>query len=388
MKRQVKATLRWSRASQPRAAVTLVELLIVMAVVLLLAGLTLPSFRSMLQDQRVSQTARIVQGMTESARARAIALGRPVALILDRVPVDTAANASDNLISDNTCTRMSIGEVFPPYEGDWSGATGDLSDDSTDADSVPETLTIDLAKVASMIDMSTSKPNGMIEVGDLLQLGDHSQLFSITNISVQTINGALKVQVRFANPPPGFYASDALWLTASQGIRFRMIRRPTKTLAGSTVLPRGMCIDLSQSGVGVSGNELAAAKAGTMNYAGLYGPIFIVFNARGNVDGAYYRTSGGSSMAQMNPTGIIHLLVARTEQVAVEEMNLNSARESAVPNLFDVRNVWVSINPFSGAIYSSPNAAVSMSPTTTIATAADRKAARTFATNVLDARGS
>lgn len=372
-----------------RRGLSLVELLIVMAVVLLLAGLTLPSFRSMLQDQRVSQTARVVHGMAESARARAIALGRPVALVLDRTPVDPSASSTYNVVSDNTCTRMSIGEVFPPYEGDWAGATGDLLD-LMGGDGIPDTLSIDLAKVSSLIDMSTNQPNGLIEVGDLLQLSDHSQLFSISGLAVAGNSPNFKVNVSFSNPPPGFSSAEPLWSTLASGIRFRMIRRPSKTMAGSTPMPRGMCIDLSQSGIGVSGAELAAAARVGATAADLYGPIFIVFNARGNVDGIYYRQhSGGSyTFAAIGPTGVLHMLVGRTEQVALDGSTIISGRDSAVPNLFDARNVWVSINPFSGAIYSTPNAAPSVTPTPSIAAASDRMAARAFAINVLDARGS
>ncbi len=42
-----------------RKGVSLVELLIVMAIIVGLAALTLPSFRAMLQDQKVTQATRM-----------------------------------------------------------------------------------------------------------------------------------------------------------------------------------------------------------------------------------------------------------------------------------------------------------------------------------------
>ncbi|MEZ6076526.1 MAG: hypothetical protein R3C56_12960 [Pirellulaceae bacterium] len=42
--------------------------------------------------------------------------------------------------SPNTVSRLSIGQVFPPYEGDITGAIGALSD--SDGDNFLDTLTV------------------------------------------------------------------------------------------------------------------------------------------------------------------------------------------------------------------------------------------------------
>ena len=67
-----------------RPAFTLVELLIVMAIILLLAAVALPSVKALLHGQKVTQASRMVQAHIESARARAIAAGSHVAVILER----------------------------------------------------------------------------------------------------------------------------------------------------------------------------------------------------------------------------------------------------------------------------------------------------------------
>lgn len=378
-----------ARAGSANRGVTLIELLIVMVVIILLAGLTLPSFRGMLQGQKVTQTARLVQGLIESARARAIASGRPVAIILDRVPVNPAADPNFNYISDNTCTRLSIGEVFPPYEGDWANSTGILRDYfdnkwiKSKKDGIPDTLEIHVAKVASLFDMGTGKPNGLIDAGDLIQLSDHSQTFTIKEIN---LNGTL-VEISFKNPPPGFSGSEPLWSSMSEGIKFRMTRRPSKTMAGSTALPRGMCIDLSQSGVGPAGNEFVVPKRVGSTNADLYGPIFIVFNARGAIDGAFYTSHVSAyKMESLSSTGVLHLLVGRTEQVQPLGATAVSDRTDFKPNLNDEGNNWISINPFNGAVYSSPNAV--FTPATPSSPPADRTNARQFAVNVLNVKGS
>lgn len=368
--------------SSRRNAFSLIELLIVLAVVVLLAGITLPSFKGMLDDQRASQAARIVQSVAESARARAIALGRPVALIFDRVPVDTSAPPAFNLNADNTSTRLSIGEVFPAYEGDWAASTGILMD--TDTDGAPDAISIELAKVSSLIDPATNTATGLVNVGDLIRLSDHAQMFSITSITVTGSSPNFMVLIGFDNPPAGFGLSEPLWTTGAGQVRFRLIRRPSKTLAGSTVLPRGMCVDLSESGIGLSGNEFVVGMRASSSMPDLYGPLFVVFNARGAVDGVYYRLNTGvPSFASTSPTGVLHFLVGRTEQVQPGGTASVSDRDNFKTNLLDGRNIWLSINPFTGAIYSSPNAFVDLTSTTPF-----RTQARAFAINVLNGRGS
>jgi hypothetical protein len=171
-----------------------------------------------------------------------------------------------------------------------------------------------------------------------------------------------------------------------------MIRKPTKTLSGSTVLPRGMCIDLSQSGVGPSGAEFAVGARIAPTAADRFGPLFIVFNSRGSVDGVYYRQHIGTSYSfnATSPTSVMHILVGRTEQVVPTGGSTVPEKDGFAPNLYDIRNVWVSINPFNGAIHTAPNAAFapSTSLVPAVAGAADRASARVFAINALDARGS
>lgn len=356
--------------------VTLVELLIVMSIIVLLATLTLPSFRSMLQDQKVTQATRMVQTMIESAKSRAIANGRPVSVIFERITTDPTATPSFNLIPDNTSTRISLGEVFPPYEGDWAGATGDLAD-MVGSDGVPDTLNIELAKVASLYDATASTFTGMVDEGDLLQLGDHSQLFTITGLG-KTGN---VVHISFANPPVGFPVTDALWFGNTADLRFRMIRRPTKSLSGSTELPRGMCVDLSHSGYGTSGDQFAVPARTPPTFPDVYGPLMVVFNARGTLDGAYYisHTSTGYAMTMLTAPGVCHLLVGRVEQVEPTGTVFGSDRDRFKPNLYDEANFWISINPYNGSIYSSPNATGSPSGTPAV----DRQNARVHAIQVL-----
>jgi hypothetical protein len=77
----------------------------------------------------------------------------------------------------------------------------------------------------------------------------------------------------------------------------------------------------------------------------------IVFDERGTIA---YVTDGTS--APQRVSGIVHLLVGRTEQVSTVaplSIKLESDPSSFNANINDKDNSWVSINPYSGAVYSS-----------------------------------
>ncbi len=318
--------------ASPRPAFTLVELLIVMAIILMLAAVALPSVKALLHGQKVTQASRMVQAHIESARARAIAAGSHVAVVLERQSTE-----------NHTTTRLSIGQVFPPYQGDITGATGTLSDtkglNSAVADGYYDQVTVD-PLYASLVD------SGVFGAGDFIQFGDRESLFLIES---WTKVGALSV-LAFANPPyltlgSTNYALQEPQLPTTSGatVPFRIFRKPTKSFVQSTVLPRGTCVDLSVSGVGQSGNDFFSVGAL---------PVMIVFDERGTVA---YVTDGTS--APQRVSGLIHLLVGRTEQVssgAPLSVKTEANTTSFNANLNDAENSWVSINPYSGAVYASP----------------------------------
>ncbi|MCA9132697.1 MAG: prepilin-type N-terminal cleavage/methylation domain-containing protein [Planctomycetales bacterium] len=342
---------------------TLVELLVVMAVLVVLAGITLPTIKGLMHDQKVTAAARMVKAHVQSAQARAIATGRPVAVILER-----SANAT------NTVSRLSIGQVFPPYEGDTTGTVGTLADtkgyNSTTfqfeaglSDGFYDQITVPLAN-ASLLSA------GVVGPGDFIQIGERQNIYLI-----ESVNGGV---ISFINPP---YAQDAagrqwsaqeeqLPAMANADARFRVYRKPTKSYLQTTVLPRGTCVDLTASGIGQSGNDFFSSAATP-------GPVMIVFNEQG---GVAYLTDGLSPPA--TSSSLIHLLVGRTEQVslsATPEVRNPDDASTFDANVNDLSSSWLSINPYSGAIYSSSLQAGSEGSTL----ATRLPIARAFATNAV-----
>ncbi len=384
----VDACRPWGRpvAHRLRSALTLVELLVVMGVLVLLAAITLPTVKGMLSDQKVSQAATLVQQYCEAARSRAIATGRPVAVILDRLRYDAGggATALDALVANNTCVRLSTGEVFPPYAGDWAGATGTLED--SDGDGAVDRLRIPVAQAASLIDTSVTPAvaSGMALAGDMLRLGARRETYVIR--ADPTLDAATaEVLIPFFNPPSMGVGATAYrlaepsrWPPGSQ-VRFRIFRRPSKSLAGGTSLPRGTCIDMHFSGFGPTGREFSSdlihltASPPLPNYPPTppvsptngnpdYGPIYIVFSPDGTVEAWYHQDRSLSVVAPLLqravPTTMIHLLVGRTDGVPqsplLDPAGALAAGDTFTSNLMDTLNTWVTINPYTGHIYTSP----------------------------------
>ncbi len=378
---------RLARLFRQRQAVTLVELLIVMGLIVLLAGLTLPTVRSVLKDQRVTEGARVFQSVVEGARAKAIYMGRPVALILERVPADPTAPAGFNLTPDNTVERISMGEVFPPYEGDWWGSRGTIV-----AAATPTVFQIPLAQAASLMDATTGTPTGLVSVNDLIQFGDHSQLFLITGLARTGTAPNYFVTITFQNPPAGYVRttnpaaySEPQWTVSGGETRFKIYRQPTKSMVGAVSMPRGTCIDLTNSGVGIGGRQFQVG-ARTTALPVEFSSVSIIFNSRGTVDGAYFINWGNPPATQrveIMPVGLYHFQVGRPEQVIHTSLlgtaaSAAGARDDFKANLYDTSNLWVTINPYSGAVYTTQNF-----PCQTVAPAAQLSMARTLASQAL-----
>lgn len=300
-----------------RDAYTLVELLVVMAALTILAAVMLPSIKSLLHDQKVAAASRMVKAHFEAAQARAIAGNSPVAVIFERT----------NALLPNTVMRLSIGQVFPPYEGDTTATMGTLT---SSGGIFYDTLTVAIGE-ASLL----SNAAGVFTAGDYLQLDDRQSIYQVLSVN----NGV----VVFANPVAGQEGDLQVNSRMTDRARFRLYRKPTKSFLQTLTLPRGTCVDLSVSGLGINGVQFATAATGQ---------AMIVFNAQGRI--AYWNNGVDGPMAA---TSLLHVLVGRTEQVSASTPPMEVANPDDTStfnaNINDSNNAWLTVNPFTGAITSS-----------------------------------
>jgi prepilin-type N-terminal cleavage/methylation domain-containing protein len=291
-----------------RAAFTLIELLIVIGIATVLASLSLSTVRGLLKDQKITQAARMAKQYIDTARTRAMSNGRPVALFLERTSVAGISGAVTE--ANYTVTRLSIGEVFPPYTGETTGALATLWDVVPDLPAAPIAATkfplsrgatdlvgspigdgfadqarFILADVVSAF--GTASSPGMVSVGDTIEFVGNIQRFVIESIDFVPAGAPTQVAVTFFNPPTTYDAilADRFRTKAARNTKFevsysgreptlrtsntvtgllgpsgsapsavpfRIYRKPTKSLVGTIAMPRGTCIDLSVSGIGPS----------------------------------------------------------------------------------------------------------------------------------------
>ncbi|HBE67287.1 MAG TPA: hypothetical protein DDW52_03970 [Planctomycetaceae bacterium] len=371
---------------------TVIELLIVMGIIVIVAAVTLPTLKGLLSGRKIAEASNLVSSFAASAKSRAISTGRPVALIIERARYDDAGGLALN----NVATRLSIGEVFPAYSGDWEGATGTLQDlvaiDAWEAGRF-DAIDIPLAQAATLVDLNSNPPisNNMVQPGDLIEIGGSREKFFIAapNSSTPAVevvpNGASSiVRIHFNNPSEttsGTPLQEGALTAADAGPNlqrtFRIYRRPSKSLAGGISLPRGTCIDLHFSGCGQTGRHFssdAIQPIGDSNpypHAGFsnYGPIYLVFSPDGQVSSWFVQNRpfdyASPTLQRGYPTGLIHLLVGGVDQVvettrAIPNLDQDSAIQTALTvseeytsNLMDTENNWVTINPYTGSITTS-----------------------------------
>lgn len=367
-----------------RKGVTLIELLIVMAIMTILATLSLTTVKGLLKDQKVTQAARLVEQYLESARVRALTNDRPVAVFLERVSPRGPGLTPGTF----TATRLTIGEVFPPYTGDVISARGvlwdiDFDDDNDGTTPFPrhkDGFADQIRFTPSDVFSGFSTPGGFVQEGDTIEFGGHNQRFVIEDIN-PTADG--QIAVTFFNPPsdytqirsarktagilsgskfesrtharmaPGIPvvvsgASDALpshlvssstFQSSASGISFRVYRQPTKSMVGVVALPRGTCVDLAVSGFGQTGASVNGISPFALTSPPLaaaatpasYSRMVILFTGEGRLGGVMAETKedGVKILSGIEASEILHLMVGRTEQVVPGDLSTPQGRKLA-----------------------------------------------------------
>lgn len=371
-----------------RKALTLIELLIVMAVMVILASISMGAMKSLLRGQKVSQAAVSVRQYLQNAQVRAIASGRPVAVFFDRMSM-TGVGASPSAANYGSM-RLQLGEVFPPYSGDVEGTFGKLVDLAVGGSGyatavVFEPTQIGFTPVNAVENVSSgigivsggNVVGGFVGIGDVIEFDDCQARFSISAIQANSPSPGC-ITVLFTNPQ----IARQLPLQSGNNVykRFRIYRQPTRSLVGSIVLPRGTCVDFSLSGVGVGDSSISngtfhlAAAPDSMGTAtpSDFSRLGIVFHSDGKIGYLMDENRlGALSRTFVDASGLIYLMIGRTDQilpgfpatnmkVAALQHPDHGASDLPKSNLVDPENVWITCNPLTGEIKSCPVAALDM----------------------------
>jgi prepilin-type N-terminal cleavage/methylation domain-containing protein len=269
---------------------TLIEIMVVLVIVMLLAGMILTAVRPALEARRMREAARTVSTMFYQAKARAVETGRPFGVILER-----AENSDPEAPTSHT---LYFAESPPIYAGDTVNAQAQI-------------------KPGGNCEL-TGANTSLIEEGDFIRFNYQDPIYEIISVGGAQLQFASR-SVPYLPKPSG---------DAPMSVPFQILRKPRKAIGVPVQLTGNVVVDLSKSGVGATGvdfNEQGSRR------------VIIMFSPSGHVD-RIYKNEKSSEI----PIGPIHLLLGRAEKAG------------SGGNLQDPMNLWVTIGNLSGLVTTAP----------------------------------
>jgi len=361
------------RTSGVRYALTLVELLVVMAIIVVMMGVAIPLMRASLEEGKVREGARQVNAFVALAKAHAAESRRDFGIWIERSPNDA-----------NAAFEVYLAERPRPFAGDLIGARTELFD--TDGDGVADRAMFLLRDVASM-SPTVSRP--LVQAGDFIRFdykGPYYRLLGNPRFGPNiTITGGTPpttqtLVVDFerldaAHPVPRPVSPTITGPVATFGtVPFQFVRSPQKVLTRPLQFAGGVVIDLQHSGMGYSRFsqfDLVSNDASALGppIGSASTPVVIMFKPTGGVSEVIYWDNSLATPAVTThiPNGSISLLVGLFDgRLPVEETgtvpnpiawsSADPTQASYSKNLADHGSSWVSINPRNGAVTSARNA--------------------------------
>ena len=315
------------RQGASRNGMTLTELLVVIMILVILLGISLPMMRTGLEGRAVREASRQLNTYVQLAKSRAAETGRPVGLWLDTVTLPAEESFDPNLPL-RYADQLFLAETPPPYAGDIFGARVKLFE-NTDGDYVARTM-----------DGYSSALPDLVQPGDRIKFDFKGPAYPITEIQPLAAHDGGERRIFFTpephQPPPRLFPDDpdAGW------VPYQIFRTPQRSSSTPLSLASGVVIDLTNSGCGLVDREFRLYET----------PMVILFNPSGGIDAVL------GNGAWFIPPGAIHLQVGSLANL-MEPGQLSSEGYGLYNrNLEDTSNLWVTIGHRSGRVTSAENA--------------------------------
>ena len=287
-----------------RRGMTLVELLVVVAILGLLAVAVLPALSTTTEARRSREAARSVSSYVAKAQSRGI--GRPEWAGLWLTPPASIPSA-------NFSIDLYLADVSPLFRGNTSSAV--VSGSASGA-----------AFILTSGSLQSLTPT--VNTGDLVRFDGQLPWYEYVDPTTIRLrdSGADNVNQTLLNTP---------WPAIAVPHTFEVLRQPIRAGSPMTIAD-GRCVDLAWSGCGGS------TAASYRRFGTSPGPIAVLFDGTGRLRQLFY---GGARYPVVGP---VYLLIGRTDRAGNSAGVLNTADDSIGANWQYSDSYWIAIDPVTG----------------------------------------
>jgi prepilin-type N-terminal cleavage/methylation domain-containing protein len=328
-----------------RPGLTLVELLVVIVILGLVTAATIPLMQPGTAKRRTREAARMVSGVLANAQARAIATGRPVGVMFQRL---SNQPATATFKAPHHSIEMLLCEVPPPWSGDSAFDVCAIRTVPSPTPGAQPEIRIRFAQSNNV--MFRGHPKGTFDVGDQIRLNYRGRRYTIARLvpHQQDANLIHEVVVQPTPVNPGTPASYP----------FQIYRQPRRTADPPAQVPVGSVVDFEYAGfasgwLGALENPPAPAQA----KLSFQQPVIVLFGPAGNLESVYWGMKGIN--AQSNDPGVLEnhpaitspwcFLIGEPEPTADTPVTQDKPKK----NHLNYDNLWIAINPQSGLVTTS-----------------------------------
>jgi type II secretory pathway pseudopilin PulG len=326
---------------------TLVELLVVVAIIGLLAVTVLPNVASTTENRRSREAARVTSTFIAKAQSRAI--GRTEWAGVTVVPTNANVLYAIDLFQANV-PQVYRGESYESKATLTIPASSILQDQPKRAiyfSDVP-LRNWRFGDARSVLD------------GDLIRFAGRDPWYELTSLVEDTTRdiGAPAIMMRgdtynsagapilVSSQSAGYSTTNSAWPTLDVGHQFEIIRRPVRNGSAFTI-PDGRCVDLAWSGHGGSSYTPFLVPGTPVTVP----TVTVLFDATGRVRQIF--TQNGTGANRITITGPIYFLVGRVDR-ANNDPTLASTYDpkddSTGFNWQYGDSYWIVIDPASGIV--------------------------------------